>query len=129
MKERQPRETHAPRKKFKKQKVGTATRAHQVEPAAVAAEAQPLAAGQHAAPGAAVDAAPAACDQTETNLLSESTAAGHDHSQQRPRSRDLGGKKSKIATAATLMQARRRRRPGREFIDRHWSVKKNSGSY
>ena len=129
MKERPPRETHARSKVLKRQKLATTTNVHQCEPAAVAAEAQPLAAGEHAAPGAAVVAASAACDQTVPNLLSESTAAGHDHSQQRPRSRDLGGKKSKIATAATLMQARRRRRPGREFIDRHWSVKKNSGSY
>ena len=126
MQARPPRQTDARPKIAKRQKVGTTNPAHQCEPAAVATEAQPLAAGEHAAPGAAVVAASAACDQNETNLSPESS---HDHSQQRPRSRDLGGKKSKIATAATLMQARRRRRPGREFIDRHWSVKKNSGSY
>ena len=85
MKERPPRETHARSKVLKRQKLATTTNVHQCEPAAVPAEAQPLAAGEHAAPSAAVVAASAACDQTVTNLLSESTAAGHDHSQQRLR--------------------------------------------
>ena len=121
MQARPPRQTDArpkitKRQKIaKRQKVGTTNPAHQCEPAAVATEAQPLAAGEHAAPGAA---APAACDQTGPNP--ESAAAGHDHSQQRPSSRDLGGKKSKIATTAPLMQARRRRnrKPGMQFTDR-----------
>jgi len=115
MKERPPRETHARPKMAKRQKLGTTNFAHQCEPAAVAAEAQPLAAAQHAAPGADVVAASAACDQNETNLSPESS---HDHSQQHPSSRDLGGKQS-IATA-TLTQARRTRlrKPGKQFTDR-----------
>ena len=101
MKTRPPRETHAPRKSATKQKLGTTNPAHQCEPAAVAAEAQPLAAGGEQAARDA--AAPAAYVQNEPN--SESASAGHDHS------------KSKIATTAPLMQARRGRKPGKESMD------------